>query len=358
LLSYFVYFALIILINGESAIGTIDPLLILFEKIPVCILFASVFERRNYSIDDVLRIVVLAGLIEAVLCIIALLNEHVKEEYLQLYISSGYDKGLNVYRELATFRLFALASSPNFITPVILATSSIFSFYLCIRGRPFYILSGYILLFAAIINARISFVVFFVGMFLLFLLGGIARKKVLKLVLIIVCGIAIFSFLMQIYAMHNISSLNWILTGIDEIFSFMTGQKLANSTFNYLFDEAHYRLPEDLGVFFGRGTRILLGSNKYNVASDIGYINDIWLGGILGSVLAYCIPLLIILSIRNIGKGAGRGDYFVAIFLTLILYLINIKGLAFSSNEFISLYLLVIVYFLSESSKSYAISKI
>ncbi|MFP3489316.1 hypothetical protein R0K20_17130, partial [Staphylococcus sp. SIMBA_130] len=91
-----------------------------------------------------------------------------------------------------------------------------------------------------------------------------------------------------------------------------------------------------MGVLFGEGERIL-SSNDSGVRSDIGYINDIWLGGIFYSFLLYVFFLLLIRDIGRYNNENIRIGKFLYFLLLGTFIVSNIKGYIFVMNNLTNL---------------------
>src|SRR5699024_10427956 len=141
--------------------------------------------------------------------------------------------------------------------------------------------------FAAIINARTSLIIFMIGIlsFLLF-----QNKKYWTRILLFMT----ISLLVVLPVLNGPIVLNtsnqtfvWVINGFNEIVNFISGNSVDSGYFAYITERNVYELPKGLGLLFGTGNRTMGGANYLGVSSDVGYINDIWLGGILFSLIIY-----------------------------------------------------------------------
>src|SRR5699024_6579900 len=113
----------------------------------------------------------------------------------------------------------------------------------------------------------------------------------------------------------------WLSTGVEEIIGFFSGN-VEEGYFSYLFDENNYPLPDN--ILFGEGNRALKG---ISISSDIGYINDLWLGGLIYLVIMYSLTLYnTIILYKN--KYNNFYSFFAVFYLTTVIF-INFKGVAF-----------------------------
>ena len=106
--------------------------------------------------------------------------------------------------------------------------------------------------------------------------------------------------------------------------------------FGYISNNDKYQLPSGFYFIFGLGHRIM-SNNPYNVNSDIGLINDIWLGGILYTISIYVLFSRILLDIYNNVKDRYILNNLMFYLFTEIFIICNLKGYIFAMNNFTNL---------------------
>ncbi len=98
-------------------------------------------------------------------------------------------------------------------------------------------------------------------------------------------------------------------------------------------------------MFFPEGSKLITGSGTHHftqpyqgITSDIGYINDLFLGGIFYVTLLYLSILMYFIS--GIKKN-GWISFYLGILMLATMILANIKGFGFRVNEFTNLFILI-----------------
>ena len=103
----------------------------------------------------------------------------------------------------------------------------------------------------------------------------------------------------------------------------------------YYFNPQNYILPNGLSIMIGVGT--YTGGNL-GYATDIGYVNDIYLGG----VIYLCMILFFFYYVlRSFYRGQNVTYKFIYQFGLIVLLISNIKGYVFSYNELTSFFIIL-----------------
>ena len=104
--------------------------------------------------------------------------------------------------------------------------------------------------------------------------------------------------------------------------------------YSYISNNDRYVLPNSsLGLFFGEGISIAGGRNKYGVYSDIGFVNDIWTGGLIYLVCVYCYMFI---QLKRLCTRNNVLSLFIFVYFTGLILILNFKGRIFSMNSFLN----------------------
>lgn len=189
------------------------------------------------------------------------------------------------------------------------------------------------MLFAIAFNARIGFfpIIFAICLILLFRRKYNVGKYKQVLYLSI---ISVFVYFIATYLLRDFeSTFIWIQEGMNETVDLTGGKK--TGTFGLLLDEMII-LPESFAeVVFGTGHSLY---RKSIGNSDIGYINQIWFGGV--------IHLLLLSNIYYKACKVLKGKVY-SIFLWVIIFALlisNLKGGGFYSTELTRFVMLLMFY--------------
>ena len=211
--------------------------------------------------------------------------------------------------------------------------------------------------FSAAINARVSMVVIGVCIGVLIFFTP-KKKRSVYLRYLVGGGMAvIFAFLgiilISYYAPHT---FEWIRSGILEILEFLHGD-INDGYFSYITDIGHLQLPKGIKLIVGSGARTL-GGNRYGISSDIGYINDIWLGGILYCIVIYSLMLYYLIKINKIKTSKDKNILtFIQYTLLFCAIFLNVKMYIVSLNGFSNLFLILIIYIVYGKDKTHKLTK-
>jgi len=348
ILRIFIFFSLIMTyvflvayINDNSLQIVATYLYWIMDVLPGGIVITNICLKKNYSIISLITLLLIVGNIQGLLALLTFILPNFQLYFIEKMVSYGYeDRLLN----LSSYRMFGISAALTFTTPIIQGMFAMLAIFLSIRVNSKYLLFVPLLIFSSLINARTPIVIILLGFVILFILMIRDRKKIIKsftFISILIVGILI---ILNFIKKYSPSTYVWINNGFLEIKSFLKGDNIGY--FTYVSDESKYRLPEGFNLFFGKGVRPL-GENSYN--TDIGWINDIWVAGILVSTILYLLFLKLFFELY-LCKGEYSTLYkFIAMFFGITLILGNFKGAIFMENEVTTVLFLIYIFVLSKS---------
>lgn len=340
---WFIYLIFIVLANSTSFEACANPLYFIIDILPFATAIQIYNQKHGLKIKDVINLMLLVGTIQAIFAVAAFFNSNIQEYFINKLLSYGYGEILSV---LAGWRAYGFSGSLTFGMPVIQSVLSIIAlFYASKQKKSFgYILISVLLLFSAVINARTSLIVVIIGLFVLLMLSGLSvKKKVLYLIISVVLIVAFqFCFLPWLEE-FSFETYKWIMEGIEDINRFIHNDSSGSYYFSYATSADKYKLPEGIiSVLFGVGHYTMGMKTKYGYSTDIGYINDWWLGGILYIIFIYVYfyKAMFFMKKNNDPIISSTG-----LFLMICYVLLNIKGIMFSMMPLTNF--MVILYFVS-----------
>ena len=318
----------VVLMNSEDWIFTIVPLYFLIDIIPFGMAVRIILAKKGRSADDFINIVIAAALIQAFLALAAFFNPEIRSFFLAEYLENA--EGVVT---IANHRFYGLAAGLSFDMPILQTVIALAVIYPSRKLKAFHYFAAFLLFFSAIINARNAIVVVVIGLFSMVILDRrpLNRRIRYGMVLMSLVALATVALPPAIEAIAP-STFNWIVRGFKEIlgFFFKGDTKSAGNYFAYITDPSKYQIPEDLPeILFGAGHPTMGMESRYGFASDIGYINDLWRGGIVYIVLLYLFFAAIMLFLRR--HPCSRVS-FLGTFMLILYPFINIKGIATSTN--------------------------
>ncbi|OUP03365.1 hypothetical protein B5F37_01680 [Drancourtella sp. An210] len=330
-----------IVINKGRITNIAYPLYFIFDVIPFAYAMKIYREKRQIRFEAILDMGTFVGVTQAVTAIMAFLVPSIQELFITLMISYGYSS--SSFESLSSFRLYGFSPYLTFGTPVIQSVLAVFIlFFKEKKGIKDYVCVA-VIFFSAIINARISIIIILVGFFTLIISRKVSfRRKIVDCLLyfiVLFCVVRIGTIFLKEYSPLT---YEWIIRGINEIeVAIGSGNADKYSYITYFTDKNTYRLPDNAwGIIFGEGITVMTGTNAFNMNSDVGYINDIWLGGVLYVVLVYSLFIRMITKImRNCVPKYSQ----IGLFFLLLFPILNIKGITFTmfslSNYLMILYI-------------------
>ena len=314
--------------NSLTAGNIAESVYYLLDVIPFSILLTTYCNRRNYQANDYFDLLLLTGYIQAILAVASFFIEPLKIWFNRRLAMYGY-ASIDI---LVQHRNYGFAGTLTFATPVIQSILSLIAIYQGITKSKKYFFGAILLFFSAVINARTSLIVLGVGIIFLFIRSQLSLKKKVSMLgcFIIFCLFA--SLFFPVLLEYAPATFRWIEDGIKEI-EMLLGGNTENGTFSILLDPEWYKVPGGVQFVFGTGHTVITGYDGYN--SDVGYINDIWFGGIFYILIKYVFIYALLVYIAK----KGKEDLFryIGILFMVLLPILNIKGQAFAMSGFINM---------------------
>lgn len=340
---FYLYIMLLFNQNYNILIGY-DIVIIIFEIIPIAYLIVDNFNTckgKRQFYDLLLHV----GLLQGIIAVIAFVVPEFQTWVINRMLNYGF-RDIIVW--MSGHRMYGFGYNFAYTFPIVQASLAVLSIYLSIYKKAKYILFTPILIFSGVINARSSLVVLLIGLALILFKFLNSRMKS-KIRAITILFIIVF---ISIPALNYISELSpktyaWIIEGGEEIRHIFTGD-FSGSYSGYITSVNNYRLPDDIALLFGTSERTIRGNNLYQ--SDVGFINDIWMGGLIYALLIYFYLFYKIKQIQNNFNKYSVDGKLLSLFLLSIIIAANFKGVIFKQNEFINLFFLINIFSFSLSS--------
>lgn len=285
----------------------------------------DILKRNHFKKDEIIKLLLNLALIQGIICILMLLMPQFKEIALNLYYI-GREENIFISRS----RIYGISSDYTFFTPVyhgILA--SVAAIYAIFKSYKYLFYLPFILL-AILLNGRIGLIVFVIGTIVGYFVILMSGKQIIKTVryifiIIIIMGISLVG-------LREVSpyTYDWILGGVEDTIVLLTNNELKQN-YTALFDTMLY-FPEGCSLIFGEGHRVYGEhgiTRGYIYPSDIGYVNDMFMGGIIYISILYGSILKFLLSRhtnRLMGIKYRNMNRVISIALVSMLLVANYKG--------------------------------
>lgn len=311
----------------------------LFLIEPVTIYLILFLKSKKLGVIDFLDILFWACTLEGIFTILSIISPDAKALFAEIILTNtDYYKNVTQQWQIDQ-NFFGLAASMTdyfgFVTGVISSTC-VYS-ALCINKKYYWYMPLFILMM--VLNSTTGVVLLALSIMLFYITGRRIKKNQLAILLIMpIVMLLCIPFLDHIA--HQ--GLMKIWNNFWEIFD---RSRVIGSTTSIrnMFMQSFWILPDSLiELIFGTGHSVYATGTYAH--SDIGYINDIWTFGILGSFILY-ISYMSLSKIVKINNDFYRK---ILIMLYASFLVFNIKGIAFGANpgNGIIIFIILVVGFL------------
>lgn len=336
-----VYYFLIVLVNcldsNVSSIIINDYLQYVFQNVALFVVtfsFVILCKKNDIKIYDILKFLVGAGIIEATLVLLAFLFPPVKNVFTEMMLNVIDSDVRWRFTYESSYRNYGLASSLYDIFGYTMSILSILALYIARKGVKRYYLFALLIVFAGVINARTTIVLFAFGALCLIYGDKIKTSGSLVRIMLasVIIGLGVILFF--IIGGDFIGDNEWLNSGIDEMILFLKGEKVGY--FSALFDKFLFFPQNLIEVFMGCGDTpmALLKRN-----TDVGYVQSIWRFGIIGSVIVYYSNYRLM---RNVKVKKNISDAFInANIVMFFLYQIKLNSLGYSQAGIVLIIMLM-----------------
>lgn len=350
ILIFFMCSVMIVFLAISSSTKNFDYLksliYLLTSVLPTSILASIIMLQRRMKINDFFKLLLVVAFIQSLISLLAFLVPSFKQAMMHIFYYNQFVIGEKAF--IANKRIFGFTMGFTYAMPVVQGFMAFVAFVYAIIESRKYIIYIPFLLFSASVNARVGLLVFLIStaIFLLLYIPNSNLKIALRALKVI--ALALFGFVLVIYFIGNQSPeiKYWILSAYEEIKVFLFGESMG------------YFSALERFIFFPKGIDLALGAGRdyfheqhpiYRSSTDVGFVNDLFLGGIVFTVLLYSSIIKLYLSGRC--KNSVELRYF-PIIIVLLSLILNIKGYAFRFNEFTNLFVLISVFAILYKSQS------
>lgn len=272
------------------------------------------YYKFEYSKYDIMSLFLNVVFIQGILAILMLVVPTFHDVALHLYYAGGTE---NIY--INAKRIYGLSSEYTFTTPIVNGLFATMAVFLALKKSKLYLLYLPIILLLVLLNGRTGLIVFIIGTIIILIMNSDNPFSSSIAFFFIVVGIYLTFSLVEKFSPNTYV---WIQSFFSDTSNLING----NVTGNYT--ELQMQLPHN-NLLFGYGFRIYdlnkIVTHEYIMQrSDVGYANDLFLGGIVYIILLY-IPILIYIfkSVSNDKLFKGTG---LSILLVIALLIADYKG--------------------------------
>lgn len=333
------YFFIVALFNffitaNDNTIQSINDFLVSYVSF-FLVTFAIVIWaiKKNISFDQLCKLYLEAGIIQIILVFLCLASPSIKTIFNDMTVSNTNSEKISMgYEFESAYRNFGFASTLYDIFGFAMAVLGIMSLAQALKGKKYYYIVSLAFAIAASINARSAFIIYIAGFMVMILApkdgkirAGMIMRATILLSIIFVGVYFLFSWILKDTSSEQ---LLWLASAITETQSLSGGQ--SEGFYDALFNRFIF-FPDGLSLIFGTGMPPHLAINKN---SDMGYIQNIWQFGIVGSIMIYAFYIKLF---RNAIKKLEWPDKTMlkTILIMMAIYLVKLTCFGYSQASVI-----------------------
>lgn len=309
-----------------------------FIQIVVSFMFIVLFSvfvvavcvEYKLELESLIYIYIIAGLMQCFFTISTFLIPSFKEIIINIIIKNANEHISSISNSLSLFRMFGFSSNLfdmfGYATAILTLLAILMGFYI----KPKFLLYAPLLFIMPFLNARTGVLIVMFGLFIIFVSLINFNFNLLKVCLYLPCFLlfCIFLiFLMNITQDYSPDTFQWINLGFNEIKNLLFYAE-KTGTFSTLLSSNFWKLPE--------GIRVVFGTGHIAPRSDVGYVNIVWLLGLLGAFWLFMLYLYIFLLAYLSAKNKFERSVVMVLVLSFWLYMFKLNPIGFNSASVIT----------------------
>ena len=263
--------------------------------------------------------------IQGVICLLMVFLPNLKSLADNLFLySSNFLEG----DYILSSRVYGISNSYTYGLPILHGLLTSICFYYGMMKDKKYLLYLPLIFIVSILNGRTGIIVGIVGIAIVLVYLFIKSKNKNKIIpailgialLLAVARVIIEKFLPNVYT--------FIMSALNEFITFVSTGELSGTSLYLLKDGLI--LPEGVDLIFGTGNRVYGAESSIGVSSDIGFVNDLFMGGIIYAGILYSSYIALISSTFR-----KKDISFMGVLIIFALLIANWKGEIFKNATFI-----------------------
>jgi hypothetical protein len=274
----------------------------------------------HYDSDKLLRSFAYAGVLQALIGLVALLVPPAKELFVSMMFKNTQDPLLNT-PWIVERRFFGFANSMLDLFGYGMGILAAATLFLRTKHRYVNLVLFGLLLIPAILNARTGVIMGLIGA----LFYSFYLLKNLKTVQLVGTLAGVLFLATTVFTVVNTYSPNTISWAVNDVSSFAPdngGSSNSKGTATVLFSSNFWSMPSPGYLLTGTGHTLYSAAGYKH--SDVGYVNDLWRTGLVGIILLY-FPFLIFIR-NSMRRAATKEGRFILAFFGTSIILFLVKG--------------------------------
>lgn len=307
-----------------------------FEILPCAIYISIIFLKNNINIQKCYQIILVVGLMQSGVVILELFIPGLRD---WIVSNSGSDSLEYIYDLTGGYRIYGLARGYTFSMPLFMGLCVIVALVLSKYSSPKYYMTIPFFILVIVLNSRTALLSLLVAPFIIFLfrLRGSPGREIFWIIFLMSLAILFNEIIYN--ASQDAAAIGtwywWLNLGLDEL-RVLSTNKIATGNMEALTDTMWFT-PSGVELFFGTGENIFMRNNN---PSDIGYVINLYYGGLFYSLLLYSAYIIFIFQ----GFAGKKFERVIGVSLIIFMLLVNFKGSVFRVNEITTGVLILAVY--------------
>lgn len=343
------YYLIVILINLMMSLNApiSSYFLSLFEYVfyyfvlLIVILSINLFcVNNNLKTDDLMFCFIIAGIIQTVIVLACYTIPSIRTFFLNLIINNSNSERISstVYSNFNR-RNYGWASSLYDIFGYSSAILVILAFVTGLYKKFRYVIFAFIMISMPLFNSRTGLFLVIIGIiyaFMVYLKTTVYRftsNKFFKVVLALILVVCAYSVIQWKILSDGSDSSNWIISGIEETILFFSGHGTTSGGYYDAIINNSLFFPSLFKSIFGTGVTPMISMGKN---TDVGYVQNIWKFGIVGSIVIYYLNYKIFKFAYRYSKSSLGKTISIIMAIMFFIYLIKLNPLGYTQAAVIT----------------------
>jgi len=300
---------------------------ITFIVLPNVIFICFEFLNKRYSFNQFITFILNIGLIQSIITILMFFIPDFRTIAMESFLAAAPNKTEAIFN----YRIYGFSSDFTFSMQLfqgfLMGIAIICSLFISKK----YIIYVPFLMISSIVNGRSGIIFCLIITILVFLLIGIKKKNFKSIINIFVISLVfifVINFGLKIAQFISEDTYEWIMRLNYETSQLLNGN--ITGTYEALFNNMLF-FPKGMELIAGTGDRVFGGREISYLSSDVGYVNDIYIGGLLFLIFFY-IPIFKFLLTNY---KLSYFQYAISVFCVVFIIIANYKGEIFRPNVLI-----------------------
>jgi hypothetical protein len=313
-------------LNGLTGLRIVQNNVINLIIINVAIIIDKL-KKSGYSSRGAFELILKLGAVQGIFCLLSLAAPSLRSVSIQLYSATG---GSNLF--VINSRIYGLSSDFTYGTPIYHGLLAALAIYYGSKYKKNYYPYILLILLSAALSGRTGIILFlFVALFsIIYTAKKNGLVKMFATLLVSITGLLLVLNTIRIMSPNTYQFINSFKSNTSDL----VFERRLSGNYEVLIEES-LKFPVGSDVITGQGHRVYKedASNNEGFRSDIGYVNDVYMGGIIFSLLLYYYIYRFLVE-------KSSNDKFILFIVFVAILLANFKGEVFRS----SIVMFLIVY--------------